>query len=156
MIKRGYRKGVGIFLFNSKGKLWVGKRIDNKNNYWQMPQGGVDEGESEEEAMRREMNEEVGLETGYDVVGISSGYHKYDLPSKLVNFVWNGKYKGQIQRWFYCRFNGSDSLIDVNKYIKPEFLKWKWIEPYDSTKLVVPFKKKLYESVLNEFEKINI
>ena len=154
-MKKSYRKGVGIFLLNPDGRLWVGKRIDNKNDYWQMPQGGIDDNETEEEAMRRELNEEVGLETNYNIIGISSSYHKYDLPSDIVNFVWNGKYKGQIQRWFYCMFLGNDNQIDVRKYSKPEFSKWKWVDPDESIKLVVPFKRKLYMSVLEEFRQID-
>ena len=149
-----YRKGIGIFLINSKGQLWVGKRVDNKNNYWQMPQGGIDQDESEEDAMRREMYEEVGLENQYKIIAVSGKYFSYDLPRDIVNFVWNGMYKGQTQRWFCCKFLGNDSLIDLNKDEKPEFCNWKWIRPEDCVKEVVPFKKSLYKSVLNEFKNL--
>ena len=97
-----YRKGIGIFLVNSNRKLWVGKRIDTNRNYWQMPQGGIDQSETEEEAMKREMYEEVGICSHYEIIGISQKLLSYDLPKEIKRYVWNGKYKGQLQRWFFC------------------------------------------------------
>ena len=110
-----YRKGIGIFLVNSEKKLWVGKRIDNKNNYWQMPQGGIDKYETEEQAMKREMFEEVGINDNYEILGISKKLLSYDLPNEIIKLVWNGKYIGQSQRWFFCKFIGKDSMFDLEK-----------------------------------------
>ncbi len=148
-----YRKGVGIFLINDKNEVWVGKRFDYKNEYWQMPQGGIDDFESPEKAMKRELMEETGLQENYKIIGKTNKWLKYNLPKDLVNEVWNGKYVGQRQIWFACRFFGHDRQINLNKFDKPEFCKWKWINPMDCIRLVVPFKKKLYNSVINEFSK---
>ena len=149
-----YRKGVGIFLLNKHKKLWVGKRIDLKSDYWQMPQGGIDKLESPEVAMRRELMEEVGLlQEDYKIIGKTKGWLKYNLPDNLVNIVWKGRYIGQKQIWFACRFAGTNSQIAVDKYEKPEFSCWKWINPFDATRLVVPFKKELYNSILKQFSK---
>ena len=110
-----YRRGIGIFLINSEKKLWVGKRIDNKNNYWQMPQGGIDKYETEEQAMKREMFEEVGINDSFEILGMSKNLLSYDLPKEIIKFVWNGKYIGQSQRWFFCKFIGTDSMFDLEK-----------------------------------------
>ena len=146
-----YRKGVGIFLLNKSNKLWVGKRIDYKNNYWQMPQGGIDDSESEKQAMKRELGEEVGIKKNYEILMESKEWLSYDLPDYLKNLVWDGKYVGQVQKWFACKFHGNDNEIDLETH-KPEFFKWKWIEPKEALELVVPFKKKLYKSLLEEFK----
>ena len=118
-----------------------------------MPQGGIDFSESPEDAMRRELMEETGLEHNYEIIGKSSSWLRYNLPSDLVNILWEGKYKGQEQIWFACRFFGNDKQVNLEKYSKPEFYKWKWIDPIDAIKHAVPFKKKLYNSVLNEFRR---
>ena len=151
-----YRKGIGIFLVNSEKKLWVGKRIDNKNNYWQMPQGGIDEYETEEQAMKREMFEEVGINDNYEISGISKKLLSYDLPKEIIKVVWNGKYIGQSQRWFFCKFIGKDSMFDLEKDDNPEFCDWKWIEPTQCINEVVPFKRALYEEVLKEYKNLKI
>ena len=148
-----YRKGVGIFLINKNNRLWVGQRLDHKNHYWQMPRGGIDSPETPEDAMKRELMEETGLDHNYEIIGKSSSWLKYNIPSDLVNILWKGKYKGQEQIWFACRFFGKDEQVNLNKYSKPEFYKWKWINPIDVIKFAVPFKKKLYSSVLNEFRR---
>ncbi len=148
-----YRKGVGIFLINKNNRLWVGQRLDHKNHYWQMPQGGIDSPETPEDAMKRELMEETGLDHDYEIIGKSSSWLKYNIPSDLVNILWKGKYKGQEQIWFACRFFGKDDQVNLEKYSKPEFYKWKWINPIDVIKFAVPFKKKLYGSVLNEFRR---
>ena len=148
-----YRKGVGIFLINKNNRLWVGQRLDHKNQYWQMPQGGIDSPETPEDAMKRELMEETGLDHNYEIIGKSSSWLKYNIPSDLVNILWKGKYKGQEQIWFACRFFGKDEQVNLEKYSKPEFYKWKWINPIDVIKFAVPFKKKLYSSVLNEFRR---
>ena len=97
-----YRKGVGIFLLNKSNKLWVGKRIDYKNNYWQLPQGGIDDSESEKQAMKRELGEEVGIKKNYEILMESKEWLSYDLPDYLKNLVWDGKYVGQVLKWFAC------------------------------------------------------
>ena len=148
-----YRKGVGIFLINKKSEVWVGKRLDYKNEYWQMPQGGIDHLESPEKAMKRELMEETGLQSNYKIIGKTNQWLRYNLPNDMVNQVWDGKYIGQKQIWFACRFFGNDSQINLKKFNKPEFCKWKWIDPLECVKLVVPFKKKLYDSIVNEFSK---
>ena len=148
-----YRKGVGIFLINKNNRLWVGQRLDHKNQYWQMPQGGIDSPETPEDAMKRELMEETGLDHNYEIIGKSSSWLKYNIPSDLVNILWKGKYKGQEQIWFACRFFGKDEQVNLERYSKPEFYKWKWINPIDVIKFAVPFKKKLYGSVLNEFRR---
>ena len=137
-----YRKGVGIFLVNQKNQLWVGKRIDANNNFWQMPQGGIDGSESPEDAMKRELMEETGIKNNYKIITKTKNWLKYQLPSELVNIVWKGKYVGQKQIWFACRFSGDDAQIDINSNGNPEFCSWKWIAPFDCINIVVPFKKK--------------
>ena len=151
-----YRKGIGIFLVNSNRKLWVGKRIDTNRNYWQMPQGGIDQSETDEEAMKREMYEEVGICSHYEIIGISQKLLSYDLPKEIKRYVWNGKYKGQLQRWFFCKFLGNDSMFNLQIDDKPEFCDWKWINPCECKNIVVPFKRSLYEEVLKEFENIDV
>ena len=152
-MKEKYRKGIGIFLINKNNKLWVGRRLDYKNEYWQMPQGGIDNNESPETAMKRELEEETGLKENYSIIGKTKNWFRYNLPNELIKVVWKGKYIGQEQLWFACRFNGDDDQIDIHQFKKPEFCEWKWIDPLDSTSLVVPFKKKLYFNVIKEFKK---
>ena len=147
-----YRRGVGIFLINSENKLWVGKRLDYKNDYWQMPQGGIDHKETPEKAMKRELMEETGLKTDYKIIGKTKKWLKYKLPKELMSVICKGKYVGQKQIWFACRFEGNDNQINIKGFGKPEFCEWKWINPFESIELVVPFKKKLYISVINEFK----
>ena len=150
-MKQKYRKGVGIFLLNKKNQLWVGKRFDYKNEYWQMPQGGIDELESPEKAMKRELMEETGLNKNYKIISKTNSWLEYKLPQNLVNEVWGGKYVGQKQIWFACRFLGNDNQIDIEKFNKPEFCEWRWINPKDCLDLVVPFKKILYRKILKNF-----
>ncbi len=151
-MSKEYRKGVGIFLINEKSQLWVGKRFDYKNEYWQMPQGGIDGSESPENAMKRELMEETGLNRNYEIIDKTSQWLKYKLPNNLVRMVWGGRYIGQKQLWFACRFFGEDKQINISKYENPEFCKWRWIEPLDCLKLVVPFKRVLYKQVLKSFK----
>ena len=142
-MKKKYRKGVGIFLINKRNQLWVGKRCDYKNEYWQMPQGGIDDLESPEKAMKRELMEETGLNENYEIIDKTSEWLKYNLPKDLVEVVWGGKYIGQKQLWYACRFLGHDNQIDINKFENPEFCRWRWIKPLDCLKFVVPFKRVL-------------
>ncbi|MFL2661000.1 MAG: RNA pyrophosphohydrolase [Alphaproteobacteria bacterium] len=153
-MNKNYRKGVGVFLINENKKLWVGKRLDHKNQYWQMPQGGIDKGESPENAMKRELLEETGLSADYKIIRKANGWLKYDLPKKMIEQVWQGKFLGQIQMWYACLFFGEDKQVNLNFTDKPEFCNWKWIDPSESINLAVPFKKNLYKSILEEFEDI--
>ena len=148
-----YRKGVGIFLINSEKKLWVGKRIDLRSRYWQMPQGGIDKNETPLKAMRRELFEEIGIDKNYTVIEESKKWFQYELPKNLIGIIWKGKYLGQKQKWFACKFHGNDKDINLNLHV-PEFSKWKWVNPTESIDLVVPFKKKLYEEILENFKEL--
>ena len=150
---KDFRKGIGVFLINTNNQLWVGKRIDFKNDYWQMPQGGIDNNENPRQAMIRELSEEVGIKKNYEILMEREGWLSYSLPSSLKKIVWDGRYVGQIQKWFACKFFGKDKEFDLETH-KPEFEEWKWIRPEDAVKFVVPFKKKLYRDVLKGFENL--
>lgn len=147
-----YRRGVGVMLLNSQGKVFVGARIDNTDEAWQMPQGGIDESDDDEWATAlRELEEETGIPF-HLVERISDCPErlKYDLPPELRGKLWGGKYKGQDQDWFLARFLGDDSDININTK-HPEFREWKWIEPRQLPELIVPFKRGLYRRLLSEF-----
>jgi len=150
---KDFRKGIGVFLINEKNQLWVGKRIDFKNDYWQMPQGGIDNDEDPKEAMIRELGEEVGIKKNYEILMELEQWLSYLLPDYLKKVVWEGRYVGQIQKWFACRFYGKDEEINLETH-KPEFKDWKWIKPQDVMKSVIPFKKKLYRDVLKGFKNL--
>ena len=143
-----YRKGVGMMVFNDDKKIFVGKRIDNQKA-WQMPQGGVDENEDCFSAARRELYEETGIQS-IRVIEKSKEKYTYDLPEYLLGKIWKGKYKGQKQRWFLIKFLGPDSEINLNQKC-PEFNEWKWVDIDELPKIIVPFKKKLYLSIIKEF-----
>ena len=144
-----YRKGVGMMVFNDDKKIFVGKRIDNQKA-WQMPQGGVDENEGCLSAAKRELYEETGIQS-IRIIEKSKEKYIYDLPKYLLGKIWKGKYKGQRQRWFLIKFLGPDSEINLNQKC-PEFNEWKWVGIDELSKLIVPFKKKLYLSVIKEFQ----
>jgi putative (di)nucleoside polyphosphate hydrolase len=144
-----YRKGVGIMLLNQEAKVFIGKRIDN-TKAWQMPQGGVDHKEDIESAAKRELKEETGI-TSIEIIKKSEKEFIYDLPNELLGKIWNGKYKGQKQTWFLIKFTGKQSEINI-KQKKAEFYHWRWTDPLKLPKLIVPFKKKLYEQVIEEFK----
>ena len=150
---KDFRKGIGVFLINTNNQLWVGKRIDFKNDYWQMPQGGIDNNENPRQAMIRELSEECGIKKNYEILMELEEWLSYSLPSSLKKIVWGGRYVGQTQKWFACRFLGKDREFDLETH-KPEFEEWKWIRPEDAVKFVVPFKKKLYKDVLKSFENL--
>ena len=148
-----YRSGVGIMLINRDKHIFVGKRIDNHSDAWQMPQGGLDVGETEDEAMFRELKEETGILDGsVKVLQKSKLYYYYNLPYKLQKKFWGGKYLGQKQRWYLLEFVDDDSAINV-KTEDPEFSHWKWIARQDIVDVIVPFKRELYEDVIREFSK---
>ena len=146
-----YRSGVGIVLINKEKQIFVGKRIDNNSDAWQMPQGGIDENEDEDLAMFRELKEETGISSeNARVVDKSRGYFYYNLPYKLQKKFWGGKYLGQKQRWYLVEFLGDESAININTF-EPEFSEWKWIDKVDVMSRIVSFKRKLYEDIISEF-----
>jgi putative (di)nucleoside polyphosphate hydrolase len=146
------RSGVGIVVLNKENKILVAKRIDNQKNFWQMPQGGVDEGEDYLTAAYRELEEETSIKE-VELIKELDGLIVYELPKSLLGIVWGGKYKGQEQKWFVMRFLGKNS--DVNIQTKnPEFCEWKWIEVDNLTDHVVDFKLHVYESVKKNVKEI--
>lgn len=148
-----YRSGVGIILLNNQKHIFVGKRIDNNSDAWQMPQGGIDDNEDEDPAMFRELREETGISAeNVRVIAKSDGYFYYNLPYKLQKKFWGGKYLGQKQRWYLLEFTGHESAINVDTP-DPEFSEWKWISKDDIVSRIVSFKRKLYEDVLKEFSR---
>ena len=146
------REGVGIVLLNKDNKVFVAKRIDNPNNYWQMPQGGMDPGETHHEAAIRELYEETSIKSVKLIKEIDD-YTVYNLPQRLLGIIWKGKYKGQKQKWFIMKFLGQDSEINI-KTKKPEFLEWRWIESNSITKNVVDFKIEVYKKIQVELNKV--
>ena len=142
------RVGVGIIILNNKQKVFVGKRKDNPGDKWQMPQGGVDNGEDFITAMRRELHEETSIKNIRIIKEINQLY-EYELPKNLIGIIWKGKFRGQKQKWFITRFLGQDNEINLNTK-HPEFFEWKWIEPKRLPEVIVHFKKDLYENLLKE------
>jgi len=149
----GYRPCVGVMLVNAAGKAFVGKRIDNKEgDWWQMPQGGVDAGEELEPAMLRELGEEAGVRPEHlEIAARLSEDLFYDLPGELVGKLWGGRYRGQQQSWFLVRFTGTDADIDLDAHDHPEFCEWKWVDPELLPELIVPFKREVYQAVVDGF-----
>ena len=147
-----YRPNVGIMLVNQKGLIFVGQRLDSIDSAaWQMPQGGIDKGESEQEAAFRELTEETGVVREHvTLIARAKEEYIYDLPEELIGKLWKGKWRGQRQMWFLMRFIGEDS--DINIATKdPEFSDWKWVKPEELPGLIVPFKKRIYEGLVREF-----
>jgi putative (di)nucleoside polyphosphate hydrolase len=145
-----YRPAVGIMLVNRQGEVFVGRRIDMPSMpAWQMPQGGIDPGETPRQAALRELNEEIGTDKA-EILGESRVWLKYDLPAALIGGIWGGHYRGQRQKWFVMRFTGSDA--DINLATEhPEFDTWQWVAPERLPELIVPFKRQLYIDILAEF-----
>jgi putative (di)nucleoside polyphosphate hydrolase len=139
------RSGVGIVVLNKENKVFVAKRIDNAKNFWQMPQGGVDEGEDYLTAAYRELEEETSIKN-VELISELDGLITYNLPEHLLGIIWKGKYKGQSQKWFLMRYLGEDNQINI-KTKKPEFLEWKWVDLKEITNLVVDFKLHVYQEV---------
>ena len=149
-----YRSNVGIMLINDDGHVFVGQRIDNNQNAWQMPQGGIDGDEDPQSAAYRELLEETGIEQeNVKFLATSSKWLLYDLPEDLIPKLWDGKYRGQKQKWFLFKFLGTNRDINISTE-HPEFSNWKWIPKENLLEEIVPFKKSVYESVLREFERI--
>ena len=145
------RIGVGVILINKEKKIFVGKRRDHPNNdKWQMPQGGVNQGENLLNAEKRELEEETSIKN-FKILKELDGWTEYGLPNYLIGKIWKGKYRGQKQRWFKLEFTGKDEEINVKTNV-PEFIDWKWVEPYKLPQIVVDFKKLLYQELLNKIK----
>ncbi len=146
-----YRRGVGVMLLNGEGLVWVGKRIDNTDEAWQMPQGGIDKGEAPWATALRELEEETGIAPHLvERIAECPEQLRYDLPPELRGKLWKGKWKGQLQDWYLCRFLGRDSDVDIaTKHA--EFNEWKWVEPRLLPELIVPFKRDMYRELLRHF-----
>ena len=147
-----YRNGVGIILLNNDNKVFVAKRIDNPKNFWQMPQGGVDNNENFLSAAYRELEEETSIKK-VELIKEIDGITTYELPEHLLGIIWKGKYKGQKQKWFLMRYLGNNDEINI-KTDNPEFLDWKWIDLEMITEVVVGFKLKVYEEIKEKVKKI--
>ena len=148
------RSGVGIVLLNKDNKIFVAKRIDNPENFWQMPQGGVDQGEDFLSAAYRELEEETSIKK-VEIIEELDGFITYHLPNRLLGIIWKGKYNGQKQKWFLMRYLGEDGEINI-KTKKPEFLDWKWVDLDEITKIVVKFKLHVYQEIQKKVQKILI
>ena len=146
------RSGVGIIVLNTDNKVFVAKRIDNPKNFWQMPQGGVDEGEDFVKAAYRELEEETSIKN-VELIKELDGTTTYELPDRLLGIIWKGKYRGQKQKWFLMKFVGEDNEINI-KTKHPEFLDWKWIDLEQITEVVVDFKLHVYKELREKIKKI--
>ncbi len=145
-----YRPCVAVMLLNAAGKVFVAQRLDQTAEAWQMPQGGIDPGEAPEEAVMRELLEEIGT-NDVEIIHAPERWFYYDLPEALQGKLWGGRFRGQEQRWFLMRFLGEDTDININT-ADPEFSAWKWADPQELPALIVPFKQQLYREVLEEFQ----
>ncbi len=146
-----YRPAAGIMLLNDARQVWVGQRIDSTLEAWQMPQGGLDEGEDPLAGALRELEEETGNDPALvAILARSRRTLYYDLPDELLGTLWKGRYRGQSQHWFLARFLGTDEDVDLETE-HPEFRAWQWVDRLELPSLIVPFKKQLYEAVIEEF-----
>ena len=150
-----YRPCAGIMLANRNGEVFVGQRLDAKESKypdaWQMPQGGIDEGEESEAAAIRELEEETGITENFvQIIARSAEEYLYDLPDELLGKIWKGKYRGQRQYWFLMRFTGEDKHVNIATD-HAEFSDWRWADPSDLPEMIVPFKRDLYRAILKEF-----
>lgn len=145
-----YRPCVGLMLINAEGKVFVGRRIDQTVEGWQMPQGGIDKGETPEQAAMRELKEEIGTDKA-EIVRTHPDWLNYDLPAHLIGVALHGKYRGQSQKWFALRFTGKDSDINLVTQ-EPEFATWRWVDMDELLSMIVPFKRDIYKKVVAVFE----
>ncbi len=152
--KLPYRPSVGLMILNNKLEVFVGRRVDSKLEAWQMPQGGIDDGEDIVDAAFREMKEEIGTNNA-EILAETKQWYKYDLPYYLINRLWNGRYRGQRQKWFLIKYLGKDEDINING-VNIEFVDWRWVKIEELTQIIVPFKRNLYISVIEEFRDVII
>lgn len=152
-----YRECVGIVVFNASGKVWTGRRLQNSetpiSHRWQMPQGGIDKGEDTLKAAKRELYEETGIRS-VTLLGEASGWFNYDLPDDILGVALKGKFRGQTQKWFAFRFDGSEDEINITNPpdgSHPEFDAWEWKNLAELPDLIVPFKRDIYQRVVDEF-----
>ena len=149
-----YRMGAGVVLLNAQGLVFAGQRIDNPGDAWQMPQGGIDKGETPREAALRELTEETGVSADLvEVMAETPDWITYELPPEILGRIWKGKYGGQKQKWFAMRFLGVDSDVEIATE-HPEFDRWQWMRAADLVENIVPFKRALYVQVFNDFRDI--
>ena len=148
--KRPYRRCVGAFLINRDGRVLVGQRIDRDEPAWQLPQGGIERGEKPRQAVLRELAEEIGTAKAA-VIAEMPGWIAYDFPDGLAGRVWNGRYRGQKQKWFALRFEGADTDINLTGTGQPEFRDWRWVAIQTLPSLAVPFKRTVYEALVARF-----
>lgn len=146
---RGYRPGVGVMLLDGQNRVFVGRRVDVAGDHWQMPQGGIDDGETPRAAALRELKEEIGTDKA-EFLAESARWLRYEVPPDIAGRVWGGRYRGQMQKWFAMRFTGSDDDIDLAA-AHPEFSAWKWVAAAELPQLIIPFKRQLYLDILAEF-----
>ena len=148
--RRPYRNGVGIMLINDRREVWVGRRAGMADGPWQMPQGGIDAGETPRAAALRELAEETGTDKA-EIIAESGDWLSYELPPEVAARVWQGRYRGQRQKWFALRFTGSDADIDLKTHHQREFAAWCWMESGRLSRLIIPFKRPVYKAVIAEF-----
>jgi putative (di)nucleoside polyphosphate hydrolase len=149
--KKKYRRGVGVMLINQDGLVWVGRRIDNRDEAWQMPQGGLDKGEEPWAGALRELEEETGIAPALvEKIADHPQQMRYDIPDAIAAYLWKGKYAGQVQDWFLARFTGVDDDVNIATE-HPEFSHWQWVEPHLLPELIVPFKRDMYRDILAGF-----
>lgn len=149
--ERPYRKGVGMVLLNAQGLVFVARRIDTTAEAWQLPQGGIDDGESPRGACLRELEEEIGTDKA-EIIAETEDWLAYDLPEDIADKVWKGRFRGQTQKWYCLRFLGDDSDINLDTD-HPEFCEWKWLPVAQLPDMIVPFKRALYERIVERFAK---
>ena len=149
-----FRPGVGMMIIDNANRIFVGKRVDTRIEAWQMPQGGIDIGETPSRAAMREMKEEIGCNDGY-IMAETKNWYSYDLPKFLIPKLWNGNYRGQKQKWFLIKFTGKEEDINISAH-SPEFSEWRWTTIQELPEIIVPFKRKLYLAVAEEFKRFLI
>lgn len=155
-MNKNYRPGVGVMLINANDQIFVARRNDMQSQAWQMPQGGIDKNENPDKAALRELQEETGIHPNQvALIAQYPGWLFYDLPHDLQKKMWHGKYNGQKQKWFLYRFTGDDTAINIFTE-NPEFFDWKWAKMHDIPNLIVPFKRDLYQKLVNEFSRFII
>ncbi|MGQ0677587.1 MAG: RNA pyrophosphohydrolase [Rhodospirillales bacterium] len=150
-----YRDCVGCALFDRRGLVWAGRRVDDAGGHWQMPQGGIDRGETPEQAALRELEEEIGTAKAR-IIGRIARWLSYDVPPELAEAAWNGRYRGQRQRWFALRFAGADEDIDLKAHGEVEFAQWRWMQLDQLPRAAIPFKRGIYAEVAREFRRFAV